>query len=292
MLTVTLALGFGLWNLSRRLAPQITTPASLESNYVASFPEKSIAVLPFADLGDGKQDLVLADSVQDDILTALSKVADLRVISRTSASSYTPDKPRDLRKIAESLGAGHILQGTVSSAGEKARITVQLTDARRGAKLWTVSYERHLGDVLGIRSDILQRIVSQLNATVSPEEKAAIAEHPTYDLAAYALYVRGKALLASVSSAQINEKLLQAAQVASIKPSHATRIFISPGASWPQRITIFTSLVSITRQLVSLWPRRLSIRSLGYVRRRARRISQGQISFIAATSITTRLAPS
>jgi TolB-like protein/Tfp pilus assembly protein PilF len=212
MLAATLALGFGLWNLSRRLAPQITTPASLESNYVASFPEKSIAVLPFADLGAGKPDLLLADSVQDDILTALSKVADLRVISRTSASSYTPDKPRDLREIAESLGAGHILEGTVSSADEKARITVQLTDARRGAKLWTVSYERDLGDVLGMRSDILRRIASQLNATVSPEEKAAIDEHSTSDLAAYAFYVRGKALLASVSSAQVNEKLLQAAQ--------------------------------------------------------------------------------
>jgi len=212
MLAVTLALGFGLWDLSRRLAPQITTPASLESNYVASFPEKSIAVLPFADLGEGKQDLLLADSVQDDILTALSKVADLRVIIRTSASSFTPDKPRDLREIAESLGAGHILEGTVSSEGEKARITVQLTDARRGAKLWTVSYERDLGDVLGMRGDILRRIASQLNATVSPQEKAAIDEHSTSDLAAYALYVRGKALLASVSSAQINGKLLQAAQ--------------------------------------------------------------------------------
>ena len=212
MLAVTLALGFGLWDLSRRLAPQITTPASLESNYVASFPEKSIAVLPFADLGEGKQDLLLADSVQDDVLTALSKVADLRVISRTSASSFTPDKPRDLREIAESLGAGHILEGTVSSDGEKARITVQLTDARRGAKLWTVSYERDLGDVLGMRGDILRRIASQLNATVSPQEKAAIDEHSTSDLAAYALYVRGKALLASVSSAQINGKLLQAAQ--------------------------------------------------------------------------------
>jgi len=212
MLAVTLALGFGLWDLSRRLAPQITTPASLESNYVASFPEKSIAVLPFADLGEGKQDLLLADSVQDDVLTALSKVADLRVISRTSASSFTPDKPRDLREIAESLGAGHILEGAVSSEGEKARITVQLTDARRGAKLWTVSYERDLGDVLGMRGDILRRIASQLNATVSPQEKAAIDEHSTSDLAAYALYVRGKALLASVSSAQINGKLLQAAQ--------------------------------------------------------------------------------
>jgi TolB-like protein/Tfp pilus assembly protein PilF len=212
-MATALALGLGLWSLSRQLAPQITAPASTESAYVASFPEKSIAVLPFEDLSEAKENpSSLAEAVQDDMITALSKVADLRVISRTSVSSYTPDKRRDLRQIAHSLGAGHILEGVVRCAGDKARITVRLTDARRGAKLWSVSYERSLGDLFGMRSDMLERIASQLHATVSAQEKAAIDEHPTYDLEAYALYVRGKTLIASVSNAQINDKLLRAVQ--------------------------------------------------------------------------------
>lgn len=212
LVATAIALGFGLWILSRRLAPQITAPASSESAYVASFPEKSIAVLPFADLTETKQNVLLAEAVQDEILTALSKVADLRVISPTSVSSYTPGTPRNLRDIAQSLGAGHILEGNVSRVGEKVRITVQLTDARRGARLWNMSYERELGAISRMQSDLVQRIAAQLQAAVSPKEKAAIDERPTQDLVAYALYAQGKALVASISNGQINERLLQAVQ--------------------------------------------------------------------------------
>ncbi len=182
MVAAALALGFGFWNLSRRLAPQITTPASLESTYVTSFPEKSIAVLPFEDLSEGKKDLSLADSVQDDILTALSRVADLRVISRTSVSDYVPGPSRNLREIAQSLGAAYILQGEMQRDYEKVRITVHLTDARRDAKLWTESYERVPGDIFGMHGDLVQRIVSQMQASISPQEKAAADECPTKDL--------------------------------------------------------------------------------------------------------------
>ncbi|HEY1582000.1 MAG TPA: FlgO family outer membrane protein [Chthoniobacterales bacterium] len=212
LLAIAFALSFGLWSLSRRLAPQITAPPSAESAYVASFPEKNIAVLPFEDRSEAKQGASLAEAVQDDVITVLSKVADLRVISRTSVSSYAPGQQRNVREIAQSLGAGHILQGTVSCAGEKAQITARLIDARRGARLWSVSYERELSDIFSVQSDILQRVTSQLHATVSPQEKAAAEEQPTHDLAAYALYIRGKTLLATVSNAQINEKLFQAVQ--------------------------------------------------------------------------------
>src|SRR5450432_764092 len=99
--TIAVTLGCGLWSLARRLAPQITAPVSSESAYVASFPEKSIAVLPFENLSEGNQDPISADAIQDDILTALAKIADLRVISRTSVSSYVPGRPRDLREIAQ-----------------------------------------------------------------------------------------------------------------------------------------------------------------------------------------------
>ncbi len=205
------ALGFGLWSLSNRLAPEITPPVSAESTYVASFAEKSIAVLPFEEDGGG-QEQVLADAIQDDTITALSRLADLRVISRTSVSSYTPDRPRNLRQIAQSLGAGHILEGKVGQVGSHVRIIVRLTDARRGISLWSASYERGLDDVFGARSDITQRIAGQLHATVTAQEKAAIDERPTHDLVAYSLYVRGKTLVASVSNAQINGKLQQAVQ--------------------------------------------------------------------------------
>ena len=212
LVATAIALGFGLWILSLRLAPQITAPASSESAYVASFPEKSIAVLPFEDLTEAKKNVLLAEAVQDDILTALSKIADLRVISRTSVRSYTPGTPRNLRDIAQSLGAGHILEGNVSRAGEKVRITVQLTDARRDAKLWDMSWERKLGAASGSQSELVQRIAAQLQAVISPKEKAAIDERPTQDLVAYGFYVRGKTLVSSVSNAQINEKLLQAVE--------------------------------------------------------------------------------
>ena len=205
-------LGLGLWILARRLAPEITPSVSAESAYVASFPERSIAVLPFGNVSAAEQDALLADAVQDAILTALSKVSDLRVISRTSVSGYLPGQPRKLRNIAQRLGAGYILEGTVVRLGGKVRINVQLTDVRRSLRLWHGGYERELGDVFGMQSEIVERIASQLQATVSEKEQAAIEQRPTRDLAAYGLYLRGKTLLSNVSNAQIQEKLLQAIQ--------------------------------------------------------------------------------
>jgi TolB-like protein/tetratricopeptide (TPR) repeat protein len=213
VIAIAIALGGGLWVLSRRLAPEITAPVSSESAYVASFAEKSIAVLPFKNLGDGEQDPLLADALQDEILTALAKVGDLRVISRTSVESYTPAQPRNLREIAQSLGAGHILVGQVKPSREKIQVTVQLIDASRGVRLWNMSYEREPGAVSRRQSELVQRIATDLHATIKPEEKATLGERPTRDLVAYGFYVRGKNLVASVSSAQINDKLLQAVQV-------------------------------------------------------------------------------
>jgi TolB-like protein len=208
------ALGFGLWTLSRRLAPQISGQTSPKSTYVASFPEKSIAVLPFEDLSEPKPNLSLADSVQDDILTALSKVADLRVISYTSVSTYAPGRPRNLRNIAQSLGSAYILEGKVQQIEGRVLITVQLTDARRNAKLWTESFTRDLAHLLGGHGDIVLKICSQMQANILPKEKIAVDESPTRDVVAYDLYVRGKTLIASVSfNAQINEKLVQAVQL-------------------------------------------------------------------------------
>ena len=206
--SLALAMGFGIWSLSRQLAPESASP---EATALAVLPEKSIAVLPLKNLTEDKGNAFLADGVQDDIRTALAKVADLKVINRTSVNTYAAGTRRNLREIAQTLGVAFILEGSVRQSGEKVRISVQLTDARSGAPAWEESYERDLADVFAIQSDVVQQILSRLQATVSPKEKTAIDERPTKDLIAYGLYVRAKALVATISlNAQINEKLREA----------------------------------------------------------------------------------
>ena len=205
---IALAMGLGIWSLSRQLTPE---PASPEATALAVLPEKSIVVLPLANLSEDKEHAFLADGVQDDIRTALAKVADLKVINRTSANTYAAGARRNLREIAQTLGVAFVLEGNVRQSGEKVWISVQLTDARTGNPAWEESYERDLADVFAIQSDIVQRILSQLQAVVSPKEKAAINERPTKDPIAYGLYVRAKSLVATISlNAQINEKLREA----------------------------------------------------------------------------------
>ncbi|PYK68843.1 MAG: hypothetical protein DME45_05215 [Verrucomicrobia bacterium] len=206
--TVTLAMGLGIWSLSRQLTPKTASP---EATALAVLPEKSIAVLPLEDFSEDKQHAFLADGVQDDIRTALAKVADRKVTNCTSVNAYAAGTRRNLREIAQTLGVAFVLEGSVRQSGEKVRISVQLTDARTGNPAWEESYERDLADVFAIQSDIVQQILSQLQAVVSPKEKAAIDERPTKDLIAYGLYVRAKALVATISlNAQINEKLREA----------------------------------------------------------------------------------
>ncbi len=212
VLVVATVLGLGFWNLSRRLAPEAGTSTSAESAYVASFPEKTIAVLPFKDLSETKQDAFLADSLQDDILTTLSKVGDLRVISATSVSTYSPEKSRNLREIAQSLGAAYLLEGTVRRYGDKASVNVALTDARRNIGSWTQSYDREIADIFGMQGDIVQQIASRMQANLSAKERAAIEERPTNDATVYGLYLRAKTIIASSYNAQLN-KLLQAVQL-------------------------------------------------------------------------------
>jgi TolB-like protein/Tfp pilus assembly protein PilF len=161
----------------------------------AVIPEKSIAVLPFENLSDDKQNAYFADGVEDEIRTSLAKVADLKVISRTSAMQYKNSAQHSIREIANALGVAHILEGTVQRAGDRVRVSAQLIDARTDAHLWAEHYDRNLADVFGIESELAEQIVSQLKSKLSPKEKAAIEEQPTSDLAAYDLYLRAKLLI-------------------------------------------------------------------------------------------------
>src|SRR6266568_5393509 len=174
---VAIGLGFCFWTLSRQLAPQIiTSSATEEETNPALAPQKSIAVLPFEGVGEDKQKAFLADGAQDDILSALAKVADLKVISGTSVSSYAPRTPRNLSEIADALGVAYVVEGSVQQIGTTVHITAQLNEARTNARLWSQSYERDLSEVFAIQTEIVQQIISRLNVTVSPKEQAAIAE--------------------------------------------------------------------------------------------------------------------
>jgi TolB-like protein/Tfp pilus assembly protein PilF len=177
-------------------------------------PEKSIAILPFQNFSDEKENTFFADGVQDDILTDLAKVADLKVISRTSVMSYRDEKARSLPQIARELNVTFVVEGSVRRSGSKVRVSAQLIDARNGTQLWAEAYDRDLADVFAIQSEISRTIVAQLRAKLSPEEKAAIDEEPTRDLVAYDLYVEAKQILSSLSfNAQVSGKLTQAIQL-------------------------------------------------------------------------------
>lgn len=175
---------------------------------------KSIAVLPFENLSDEKDAGYFTEGVQDEILTHLSRVADLKVISRTSVMQYKSGVTRNLREIATELGVVHVLEGTVQRSSGRVRISAQLIDARTDAHIWAEHYDRELADVFAIQTEVAEKIVSQLEARLSPGEKAAIEERPTHDLAAYDLYVRARNLIdAIVFSARANENLFEATRL-------------------------------------------------------------------------------
>jgi TolB-like protein/thioredoxin-like negative regulator of GroEL len=157
-------------------------------------PEKSIAVLPFENLSKDEENAFLAGGVQDEILTDLARVADLKVISRTSVMKYATGTERNLREIAKALGVSHVVEGTVQRAGDRVRVSAQLIDARNDTHLWAGHYDRDVADVFAIQTEIARQITDQLRAKLSPAEKAAIAEPPTADLVAYALYIKANDL--------------------------------------------------------------------------------------------------
>ena len=181
---------------------------------VASIPEKSIAVLPFENLSADKANAYFADGVQDEILTNLAKIADLKVISRTSVMQYRTDFARNSREIGTQLGVAHLLEGSVQRSGGKVRVIAQLIDARTDAHLWAQTYDRDLADVFAIQSEIAKTIADQLQAKLSPSEKAAIEKPPTTDLTAYDLYLRAQAFYAYTTDQVLaREKLPEAARL-------------------------------------------------------------------------------
>jgi TolB-like protein/Tfp pilus assembly protein PilF len=173
--------------------------------------DKSIAVLPFENRSRDPDNAFFTDGVQDEILTDLAKIADLKVISRTSVMQYKSGVARNLRKIGEELGVAHVVEGSVQRAANKIRVNAQLIDARNDAHLWAQTYDRDLADVFAIQSEIAKAIADQLQAKLSPNEKKAIEQPPTTDLAAFDLYSRAKSLLLTASFSATNEPDLRKA---------------------------------------------------------------------------------
>jgi TolB-like protein/Tfp pilus assembly protein PilF len=151
--------------------------------------EKSIAVLPFENLSEERANAYFAQGIQNEILTKLATVRDLKVISRTSTAKYQ-SKPDNLKTIAQELGVSTILEGAVQKAGDKVRVTVQLIDARTDAHLWAKSYDREFKDVLSVESEVAEQIAESLQAKLSPTEKERLDRRPTTDSDAYLLYVQ------------------------------------------------------------------------------------------------------
>jgi TolB-like protein len=147
--------------------------------------EKSIAVLPFSNLSKEEENTFFADGVQDEILTDLARVGDLKVISRASVMRYKSGVPRNLRKIGRQLGVTHAVEGSVQLRHNRVRVNVQLVDARIDRQLWAETYDRDLTDVFAIQSEIAQKLAQQLHAKISAGEKAAIQQPPPDDVVAY-----------------------------------------------------------------------------------------------------------
>src|SRR6059058_5238213 len=170
----------------------------------AAIPDKSIAVLPFENLGEEKEHAFLADGVQDDILIKLAKIADLKVISRTSVMQYRGKQ--NVREIGNALGVSHVLEGTVRRSGGKVHVNAQLVDARTDAGIWAEEYDRDLNDVFAVETEVAQSIANRLRAKVSAREEVAMQERPTRDIVAYDLYVRAKPLIDEASYAPEQER--------------------------------------------------------------------------------------
>ena len=157
-----------------------------------SFVQKSIAVLPFENRSEEKANAYFADGIQDEIVTRLSKIADLKVISRTSTQHYQT-KPRNLAQIAKQLGVANILEGSVQKAADQVRVNVQLINAQTDSHLWADTFDRKLTDIFGVESEIAKRIAESLQAKLTGREEQALAVKPTNNPEAYDAYLRGLA---------------------------------------------------------------------------------------------------
>lgn len=162
-------------------------------------PEKSIAVLPLENLTEEKENAYFADGIQDELLSNLAKIRDLKVISRTSVMQYKSAITRNLKEIAQQLGVSNVVEGSVRRAGNHVRVSVQLIDAATDRHIWSQNYDRTVADSLVLQGELATEIASAIGATLTPQEKARVEAVPTKNTAAYQAYLRGRALLSAIT---------------------------------------------------------------------------------------------
>src|SRR5438094_5761682 len=186
LLIVVAAAIAGFWLLSHRVPSK---PAAI----AVAIPDKSIAVLPLDNLSEEKENAFFADGIQDELLSNLAKIKDLKVISRTSVMPYKAGITRNLKEIAQQLGVSNIVEGSVRRSGDHIRVSVQLIDALTDRHIWAQNYDRTLADSLALQGELATEIAAAVGATLSPQEKARVETKPTNNTAAYDAYLRGRA---------------------------------------------------------------------------------------------------
>ena len=211
-----LAAGLFAWQFYR---PNATSVAGVTASR-AAIPDKSIAVLPFASLSEDKANAYFANGIQDEILTRLAKIADLKVISRTSTQQFQT-KPGNLSEIAKQLGVAHILEGSVQKAGDAVRINVQLIKAEGDSHLWADTYDRKLTDIFAVETEVAQRIANSLEAHLTGGEQQQIATVPTRNPQAYDAYLRGLALIIRQSNENVEKGREFLQQAVELDPDYA-----------------------------------------------------------------------
>jgi TolB-like protein/Tfp pilus assembly protein PilF len=183
---------FGLLERHSKPATALSTPPQTSAPAPPAIQEKSIAVLPFENRSEDQANAYFADGIQDEILTRLSKIADLKVISRTSTQHYK-SAPANLPEIARQLGVAHIVEGSVQKSGDTVRVNVQLIKAANDSHIWADTYDRRLTDIFSVESEVAKAIADQLRAHITGQEEQVIAAKPTENPEAYDAYLRGLA---------------------------------------------------------------------------------------------------
>jgi eukaryotic-like serine/threonine-protein kinase len=200
---------FAFWARSQQNAREAASIRTRGISAAASDIRKSIAVLPFESLGDNNSPSYFADGVQDNILTDLGKLRDLKVISRSGVAPYR-GKNRNMKQIGRDLSVANVLEGSVQISGDRVRINAQLIDTQTDTQIWAEQYDRKVKDIFALQSELAQTIAAQLKATLSTGEKAEIWRQPTQDLQAYDLYLRARAAFRGQGGTMPRENLKEA----------------------------------------------------------------------------------
>ena len=226
ILAATALLGYQLWRTRNAVAPrsaseELRPEKQTEAATDGPIPEKSIAVLPFDNLSDDKSNAYFAEGIQDEIITRLAKIADLKVISRTSTRQFA-SAPGSLRDIGKQLGVANVLEGSVQKIANAVHINVQLIRAASDQHLWAESYNRKLDDVFAVEGEVANTIADQLNVKLSGAERKVIAEKPTQNPAAHDAYIRGRNIVSQgITSESAPEAAMEFLRAVQLDPTFA-----------------------------------------------------------------------